>query len=295
MRKKSDNFSLTETGFALATFGARMSPFERFSTQATGSSAMNAIESRRARPHQIDASPRTPALSIHSSLSRPNAETPLDRLRRIVPGVIRTAESGQHIMLEGDADGHVIGIISGLVRCFRLTTDGRRHICRFAGPGSLIGLASLGVQRHSAEAITPTQIVTFRAATLEAAMDRDILMRTAILQVLTDELSEGERIQLRLGCLTADQRVADFLLELVERDGEQTRDHDIPMSRADMADHLGMTIETVSRALHRFDKLSLIHLVDAHHFRLLSTNGLRGLIAGDDEPTYLRRSSKQLL
>lgn len=126
-------------------------------------------------------------------------DAPLDRLRRLLPSVVRAVQPEQHISLEGEANGQIIGVVSGLVRCFRLTANGRRHICRFAGAGSIIGLGLLGLQRHSAEAITATQIVVFRAATVDAAMGRNAEVRAAILQALAEELTERERVQLRLG------------------------------------------------------------------------------------------------
>lgn len=213
-------------------------------------------------------------------------ETPLDRLRRMLPGVVRTVEPGQHLTLEGDASDQVIGVLSGLVRCYRLTGDGRRHICRFAGPGSLIGLGLLGVQRHSAEAVAATQIIVFRMSAIEAAFERDACIRASILLALAEELTQRERVQLRLGRLTADQRVADFLIELAGP--KNAGEHDIPMSRADIADHLGLTIETVSRGLHRFDKMQLIKLGDAHHFRLLRPSELVDFIEGDDDSSARR-------
>lgn len=218
------------------------------------------------------------------------SETPLDRLRRLLPGVVRSIGPGQSIAHEGEANGQVIGVISGLVRCFRLTADGRRHICRFGGAGSLIGLGPLGVQRHSAEAIVAAQIIVFRAAAVEAAIERDPHVRAAVMRALAEELTEREHIQLRLGRLTADQRVADFLLELADREGPAISNHDIPMSRADIADHLGVTIETVSRALHHFNRIGFIALKDSHHFLILAMNGLRDFIQGDDEPIYIRKT-----
>lgn len=205
---------------------------------------------------------------------------PLDRLRRILPSIVREIGPGQTISVEGESSGQVTGVLSGLARCFRLTASGRRHICRFVGAGGIIGLGLLGAQRHSTEAIGPSQIVLFRAAAIEAAMEHDAGVRSAILQTLAEELAERERVQLRLGRLGAEQRVADFLLEISGRSAEA---HDIPMPRADMADHLGVTIETVSRALHRFDRLGLIELVDLHHFRVLRPRALQRLIEGDDE------------
>lgn len=203
-------------------------------------------------------------------------------MRRILPGVMREVTPGQTISVEGECNSQVTGILTGLARCFRLTANGRRHICRFAGPGSLIGLGLLDGQRHSTEAVGTSQVVIFRTAAIDAALESQPQVRRAILQALAEELSERERVQLRLGRLGADQRVADFLIEMTERCGGSGALH-IPMPRADMADHLGVTIETVSRALHRFDRLGLIELAGLHHFRVTRPRALRSLIEGDGD------------
>jgi CRP-like cAMP-binding protein len=206
---------------------------------------------------------------------------PLDRLRRVLPGTLREMTQGQTLSLEGEPNGRVVGILSGLARCFRLTANGRRHICRFVGAGGVIGLGLLGVQRHSTEAVSAGQVVVFRTAAVEAAIEHDTRVRSAIMRALAEELAERERVQLRLGRLGAEQRVADFLLELSARFGAAGANQ-IPMPRADMADHLGVTIETVSRALHRFDRLGLIELIDLHQFRVLRRRALQQLIEGDE-------------
>lgn len=221
------------------------------------------------------------------------AETPLDSLRRQLPGAVRSIAAGQSIAIEGDAGEQVIGVICGLVRCFRLTSDGRRHICRFGGPGSIVGLGLLGAQRHSTEAVTPARIVVFRAAAVEAAIHRHPRVRSAIMRALAEELAERERIQLRLGRLSADRRVADFLTEIADHEDAEVLDFDIPMPRADMADHLGVTTETVSRALQRFHKIGLIRLQDSHHFRILQPDGLRDFIDGEDRPNPTGRVAHQ--
>jgi CRP-like cAMP-binding protein len=202
---------------------------------------------------------------------------PLDSLRRHVPGVVRRIAAGQHIAIEGEASGQVIGVIAGVVRCFRLTADGRRHISRFAGHGALIGLGLLGVQRYSAETINDVQVVYLRAETIEVESQANATVRKAVMRALTDELNEGARSQTRLGCLNAEQRLADFLLGLIVDDAQSTP---IEMSRADIADHLGLTIETVSRAFSKFAKLGLIDLINPHRFRAPNPARLRRLVEG---------------
>jgi CRP/FNR family transcriptional regulator len=97
------------------------------------------------------------------------------------------------------------------------------------------------------------------------------------MRALTDELNEGARSQTRLGCLNAEQRLADFLLGLIVDDAQSTP---IEMSRADIADHLGLTIETVSRAFSKFAKLGLIDLINPHRFRAPNPARLRRLVEG---------------
>lgn len=233
-------------------------------------------------PHSVHG--RSAARTNHPFIGPlPGSDSPLDALRRLVPGLMRVLQPGQSLATEGDAPGEILGVLSGLIRCYRLTADGRRHIGRFGGPGTIVGLGLLGVQRHSADAITPTRIVSFRAPVVEAAADSDPAVRAAVMKAMAEELNDRERLQLRLGRLAAEQRIADFLLELARRtpDGSPC---EIPMCRADIADHLGVTIETVSRAVHRFERRGLIRLDDPRRFRILSSAAMRAFVLGGEQP-----------
>lgn len=175
--------------------------------------------------------------------------------------------------------GQIFGVLSGTLRCFRMTADGRRHISRFAVAGDIIGLCPLGVPRHSTEAINDARVAFFRVETIEAAIRTNDVVRDAIMRALARELNDGVRSQTRLGCFSAEQRVADFLLGIPN--AATASSTPIEMPRADIADHLGITIETVSRALNRFAKIGLIELTNPHQFRIPSTSRLRRLIQGD--------------
>jgi CRP-like cAMP-binding protein len=212
------------------------------------------------------------------------AETPLDVLRRFLPGPTRDIKPDEHVTIEGAHRDLVVGVVSGLLRCFRVTPDGRRHITRFARAGDLIGLGALKTYRGSTEAVAASTIVTFRVRALDGATEEHPRVREAILKAMTMEMTARDRIQFRLGRLWADERVADFLLELsATPDGTSRASSTIAMSRADMADHLGVTIETVSRALHRFQRRGLVRLDSAHRFTILRGRALRGFAAGDSD------------
>jgi CRP-like cAMP-binding protein len=209
---------------------------------------------------------------------------PLAVLRHILPGALHSLAPDQHITLEGSERRSVIGLISGTLRCFRMTPDGRRHITRFVDPGGLIGLGKLSAFRTSTESVTMSTIVSFKASAVEAIVAVNTHVRDAVLTSLTNELIARDRIQFRLGRLWSDERVADFLLEragLAQSPAGQSVS--LQMSRADIADHLGVTIETVSRALSRFQREGVVRMADAHHFTILRFGALRALAEGDGD------------
>ena len=211
-------------------------------------------------------------------------DAPLDVLRGALPGPVRHVDPDQHVTIEGARRDAVIGVVSGLLRSFRVTPDGRRHITRFAKAGDLIGLGALKTYRGSSEAVAASTIVTFPVRALDGAAETDPQVRRAILEAMTAEMTARDRIQFRLGRLWSDERVADFLLELsTDPNGTNRASSTIAMSRADMADHLGVTIETVSRALHRFQRQGLVRLDGAHRFTILRGRALRGFAAGDSD------------
>jgi CRP-like cAMP-binding protein len=221
--------------------------------------------------------------------------TPLDVLRSVLAAPTRRIAPDEHVTLEGARRDSVVGVVSGLLRCFRVTPDGRRHITRFARAGDLIGLGALKNYRSSTEAVAPSAIVAFPVRALDAAADDNPEVREAVLEAMTAEMTARDRIQFRLGRLWADERVADFLVELsTTPDGASRASSSIAMSRADIADHLGITIETVSRALHRFQRQGLVRLDGAHRFTILRNRAFRGFAAGDsdDFPQPLERRAR---
>jgi CRP-like cAMP-binding protein len=222
------------------------------------------------------------AIRAAASHCEHRSDTPLAILRRVFLAPARHIDPDAHVTIEGAKRDTVVGLVSGLLRCFRVTPDGRRHITKFARAGDLVGLGALKTYTSSTEAVAASTIVAFPARALDAAVEDSAQVRGAVLKAMTAEMTLRDRTQFRLGRLWADERVADFLIEFsIEPDGTACDLTTMEMSRADMADHLGITVETVSRALHRFQRQGLIRLDGAHHFTILRGRALRGFAAGD--------------
>jgi CRP-like cAMP-binding protein len=208
-------------------------------------------------------------------------QAPLDVLRSIMPFSTRRFCADQNIQLEGDAALQMFGILSGMARCFRVNLSGRRHICRFAGPGTIIGLEVNGVYRYSAEAITDCDALLLRFSAVDAALETSLAGWRALMQAMADELAQKDRAAFRLARLDADHKVADFLLEM-SSEGYR-REVAFDMSRNDLADHLGITLETVSRSLHKLQRMGFISLRAPRQLSVVSASALRKYM--NDEPS----------
>ncbi|WP_298225345.1 Crp/Fnr family transcriptional regulator [Acidocella sp.] len=189
---------------------------------------------------------------------------------------------GKLLMEEGGPAQHYFNVNSGMVRLFKALPDGRRQIIGFAGPGHFIGLALTEVNVVSAEAMEPVQVCRFSRAGLSAmAADYPALERK-LLDIAVHELALGQQQMLLLGRKTALERTASFLLSWAQRqepcgDGGLPRPNAkliLPLARADLADYLGLTIETVSRSLGHLKKDGLIEITKIHEIILLRPKAL---------------------
>ncbi|MEY9182995.1 CRP/FNR family nitrogen fixation transcriptional regulator [Bradyrhizobium sp. USDA 326] len=154
---------------------------------------------------------------------------------------------GTEVFGEGEETEYVYQIISGAVRTYKLLSDGRRQINSFHLPGDMFGLENGATHRFTAEAIVETRVrITRRRSLLDATRDREGGV-AKVIGLVTQSLQHAENHMLLLGRKTALERVAAFLLEMDER-LSQPDVMILPMSRRDIADYLGLTLETVSRA-----------------------------------------------
>jgi CRP/FNR family nitrogen fixation transcriptional regulator len=172
---------------------------------------------------------------------------------------VRSFHKDTEIYCEGDEAAFFFQVVSGAVRTHKILSDGRRQIDAFHLPGDFFGLGCSGEHRFSAEAIGDASIVAYRRASLEALALSDPALARQVIDAMMRSLQRAQDHVVLLGRKSAVEKIASFLLELSGRLAHDD-DLDLPMSRIDIADHLGLTIETVSRSLTQLERDGLISL-----------------------------------
>jgi CRP/FNR family transcriptional regulator len=186
----------------------------------------------------------------------------------IKPPRALTFTPGQTVFFDGDEARHFFEIVSGTLRCCRLTQGGRRQIYRFAGAGEVLGLGGEDIHNYSAEAVTDVVVHRHRLLSLNTAMLEDHQLRERVLQSLRDELAAVRTQLTLLGQMSATEKVVSFLVELSERAADPEGWLHLPMTRCDIADYLGLTIETVSRKISELKRLHLIEMKSPNEIRI---------------------------
>jgi len=161
---------------------------------------------------------------------------------------LRVFAKDEEVFAEGDRAGCIYKIVTGAARTTRLLSDGRRQITAFHLAGDIFGLESDPEHRFCAESLGTSTIGTYRHCSLDTLGMVDGHLSRQIMMASIVALGRAQDHMLLLGRQSAIEKIATFLLDLSGRfpDDEHI---DLPMSRIDIADHLGMTIATVSRAL----------------------------------------------
>lgn len=231
--------------------------------QNASSTRAGTVESRR--------NTQVPAPSISAVLYKTKAG-PLDTM-----GTIVSFPRGSQVFGEGDPIKYLYVVVSGGVRSYRYTYDGDRQISGFYLPGDLFGLEVGGRHALSTEVISNTAIRVIRqAAILEAAL-RDADVAQFLWISVCRQLSHDREHIVRLG-RTAVVRLSDFILEIAERVSTDWT-LELPMPRQDIADHLGITIETVSRTLTALEEIRVVDRV-GRRIRIRSPRSLKRLREG---------------
>ena len=171
-----------------------------------------------------------------------------------------TYRKGTEIYGEKEAADYVYQVKMGAVRSYKLLSDGRRQIGAFHLAGDIFGLENGSLHRFTAEAIVDTTVRLIRRQTLELVADSDPIVANNLLNMTTSNLQHAEDHMLLLGRKTSLERVAAFILEMDQR-LTRTDVIALPMSRRDIADYLGLTLETESRALSRLHEFGIIDFV----------------------------------
>lgn len=176
------------------------------------------------------------------------------------PAIPEVLAKDEELFAKGDHADFFYRVTSGAVRSYKLLSDGRRQIDAFHLPGDFFGLEAGEEHRFSVEAACPAKVIAFRRCRLPALTQEDPAFREAVMVAVLTRLERAQDHMLLLGRKTAQEKMATFLLGMAERLSDGDQHFDLPMPRADIADHLGLTIETVSRTLSQFARDGLIRL-----------------------------------
>ncbi len=194
-----------------------------------------------------------------------------------------TLGPGRTLFCEGDTDNYVFNVTSGAIRLYKLLSDGRRQITGFMLPGDYLGLATGKGYAYSAEAITETRLCRFPADDLAELLIKYPKLERRLLGMTRDELATAQDQMLLLGRKTPVEKLASFLLDLSGRAvrlGHPDDEVRLPMSRGDVADYLGLTVETVSRTLSRIKGERIIHMPESNLIRFRDRERLEDLAVG---------------
>ncbi len=176
-------------------------------------------------------------------------------------GNIRHLAAHEHAFFEGDKESHIYRIEAGLMRLYRLLADGRRQIVAFRCAGDVIGIGSHGKQFGSAEAVTRVTLRSLPLSVVHRRVREEPLYQSEYLNLLTNELAEVRQQLAMLNKRSASEKVAAFIVDYSRRSRHAGR-VELQVSRNDIADFLGLTIETVSRT---FTRLRNQHVIDTSH------------------------------
>jgi CRP/FNR family nitrogen fixation transcriptional regulator len=179
---------------------------------------------------------------------------------------------------QGDSADHVYQIVSGTVRLCRHMADGRRHVVDFLLAGDLMGIAGCARQPVTAEAVTEGTLIAYPRSAFDRLARENPAVRVQLLCHVTENLLAVQQKLFVLGCQNAKERIASFLLRLARRLGVRSGDLlNLAMSRQDIADHMGLTIETVCRSIAALRADGLLLAPNAHQLILVDMHALRSL------------------
>jgi CRP-like cAMP-binding protein len=228
--------------------------------------------------------------SIALSNTRPStfrpgtARPPATGLQQtLAQGQLRRVEAKEFLFAEGDTISHVYRIETGALALYKILTDGRRQVVGFAYPGDIVGLGVDDEYTMNAQAVKPTRVRCLPVIALRQSAARDPALGLKLYEAMARELAGARDLMLTTGQRSALERVAGFLLAFSRRNlrnGQDPASFELPMTRTDIGDFLGLTIETVSRT---FSKLKLMHLIELAHSNqvtLLDIDALAELAGG---------------
>ncbi|MFK7992498.1 MAG: helix-turn-helix domain-containing protein [Granulosicoccus sp.] len=203
----------------------------------------------------------------------------------ISTSVDRHVAAQEHLYLEGEIQSHIFLVLSGVIGSYKLLPDGRRQICAFSYPGDILGIECEQWHLNHAEALSETVVRSIPATAIDKLIMSEPGFGQALLRITAMELASTREQLLSLGRKTAKEKLATFLLNIARRHalpGMSEAQFDLPMKRYDIADYLGLTVETVSRNFTRLKTSGMIRLVSSQRVQVDDMNLLEITANGGD-------------
>lgn len=191
-------------------------------------------------------------------------------------GAVLTLSRDETLFLAGDPAESYFKVLKGAVRSCKLLADGRRHIAEFFLPGDFVGLDAGETYPMVAEAIGETTVIRYSRRKVEALAAEEPRIAQGLVEIMRSALAAARERMVSLGHMTATERIATFLINVADRatDGRIS----LPMTRTDIGDYLGLTMETVSRILSQLKSDGLIVQRNMHELRIADRAALLELI-----------------
>jgi CRP/FNR family transcriptional regulator, nitrogen fixation regulation protein len=216
-----------------------------------------------------------------------------DRFPRF-EATVATYEPGQEVVGEGDPTENYFLVMRGLFRAVKFTRDGRRQVFAFYMPGDICGLEPDATHKLTVEAVNKAAMAALPRRACRNRMNQDPQFNFALFDSATRALTLSVDHMTMVGRSSAEERLAWFLLMLEERSASVDMPSgivELAMQRQDIADYLGLTIETVSRTFTLFKERGLIGLPTTRRVEILRPDGLARLAAADRDAAPLRETT----
>jgi CRP/FNR family transcriptional regulator len=202
-------------------------------------------------------------------------EDDIQRLEKIMR--TKTLSADELLVEQGSERHNVYTVTKGMLRLYSELPDGRRQISGFLMPGDYLGLADEDFHSQTVDAVVPSTLCAFKVRDMDHLMDDSPELRDRLFILTRDALRQARESQMMLGRLAPVEKLASFLLILSARlakRGHTANPVPLEMNRTDIADHLGLTIETVSRSFTKLKMQGLIHLPEPHLVEICNVRSL---------------------
>ena len=191
--------------------------------------------------------------------------------------------AGRAVFYEGDENTYLFNVLTGTIRLSKLLPDGRRQVTGFLFPGDCLGLSVADTYAYTAEAVSQASLCRFNRQGLIKMLDQFPKLEHRLLERASSELVEAQTQMVMLGQKTATERISSTFLSLMERigrGGESGIILELPMTREDLADYAGVSVETVSRCITRLREKGVIDTPDVRSVHVRQLEELARLSGG---------------